>query len=251
MQYNLFFLGNAGSGKTSLAYVFNMWLKEKGLSSIICNLDPASEYFPYQPDFDIKKYVDAKKIMIEEGLGPNGAILRAVDLIDEKFCRWYNELSGAKDDFIIYDTPGQLETLLYRESGISLLSKIGKNGKTVGVYLIESRLSNSPVSLSVVMMQATITKVRLDLPLVLVISKSDLGVRDDLERLITNMEYLEAKIVKEGIGGQKDTAIFLCRALSEIPWKQRIIKVSSTLKTGLGELYDIVNEALCACGDMT
>ena len=251
MHYNLFFLGNAGSGKTSIAYVFNIWLREKGLSSIICNFDPASEYFPYAPDFDIKKYYDAKRIMIEEGLGPNGSILRAVDLIDGNFNEWHNDISRKKNDFIIYDTPGQLETLLYRDSGISLLAKIGKSGKTVGVYLIESKLSNSPVSLSVVLMQANITKVRLGLPLVLVISKSDLEIRDDIERLITDMEYLEAKIVKEGKGGQKDTAILLCRALSEIPWKQRIIKVSSTLKMGLGELYDIVNEAFCACGDIT
>jgi len=249
--YNLLFLGNAGSGKTSLAYAFNIWIREKGLSSIICNLDPASEYFPYTPDLDIKKYYDAKRIMIEEGLGPNGSILRAVDLIDENFNEWHDDLLNKKNDFIIYDTPGQLETLLYRDSGISLLSKIGKSGKAVGVYLIESRLSNSPVSLSVVLMQANITKVRLDIPLVLVISKSDLSIRNDIERLILDMKYLEAIIVKEGKGGQKDTAILLCRALSKIPWKQRIVKVSSTLGSGLGELYDIVNEAFCACGDMT
>ena len=251
MLFNLFFLGNAGSGKTSLAYVFNIWIREKGLSSIICNLDPASEYFPYIPDFDIKKYYDAKKIMIEEGLGPNGSILRAVDLINGNFDKWFSDILKKKSDFIIYDTPGQLETLLYRDSGISLLSKIGKSGKAVGVYLIESKLSNSPMSLSTVLMQANITKVRLDLPLILAISKSDLGTRDNIEQLITDMEYLEATIVKEGKGGQKDTAILLCRALSEIPWKQRIIKVSSTLNTGLGELYDIVNEAFCACGDIT
>lgn len=251
MQHNLFFLGNAGSGKTSLAYVFNTWLRESGIPSIIFNLDPALEYFPYQPDFDIREHIDTKKIMIEEGMGPNGAILRAIDLINLNFNRWYNDILGTKSDFIMYDTPGQLESLLYRESGTSLLAKIGKSGKTVGVYLIESGLSNSPVSLSVILMQAVITKVRLDLPVVLVMSKSDLGIRDDLERLITDMEYLESKVVEESEGGQKDTAILLCKALSEIPWKQRIIRVSSTLKTGLGELYDITNEAFCTCGDMT
>jgi GTPase SAR1 family protein len=252
MIFNLFFLGNAGCGKTRLAYAFNGWLRRKGLKSIICNLDPAAEYFPYTPEFDIKKYVDARKLMIDEGLGPNGAILSSVDKMDKMFKVWFKDILEYHDvDFRIFDTPGQLEILLYRNSAISLISKIGKSGRNVGVFLVEAKLVREPVSLTVLLMQANIAKVRLDMPTVLVISKADLKLRSDLEMLISDSEYLENRVVEEGVGGQKSAAILLCRALAQMPWRQRLVKVSSLKESGFRSLYEIVNEAMCVCGDLT
>jgi len=254
MQYQIIFLGNAGSGKTSLAYSFNHWLKETigaSIGSIVCNLDPASETFPYKPDFDIRKYFDAKEIMIKEGLGPNGAILRSIELMEKNLQVWIKEILKLKSDFRVYDTPGQLETLLYHESGPRLLSMLCQKNRTVGVFLVEAKLANDPVSLVTLLMQATITKVRLDLPIVLAISKADITVREDLDRLISDNNYLLEAVNKEGKGGQKDTALLLCRAFSQIPWIQRTVKVSSFTKTGFNDLYEISNEVSCACGDLS
>ncbi|MCX8188247.1 MAG: ATP/GTP-binding protein [Nitrososphaeria archaeon] len=251
MIFNIFFLGNAGCGKTRLAYAFNRWLKGRGFKSIVCNLDPAAEYFPYTPDFDIKGYVDARKLMVEEGLGPNGAILSSVDRMLKMFRVWFNDILNYDVDFRIFDTPGQLEILLYRNSAISIISKIGEKGRNVGVFLVEAKLVRDPVSLTVLLMQANITKVRLDMPTVLVISKSDLKLRNDLEMLLSNSEYLENRVVVEGVGGQKSAAILLCKALAQMPWRQRIIKVSSSKRSGFKNLYEIINEAMCVCGDLT
>ncbi|MGQ9782150.1 MAG: ATP/GTP-binding protein [Nitrososphaeria archaeon] len=251
MRYDIFFVGNAGCGKTSLAYAFNRWLNDNGVPSIVSNLDPASEYFPYTPDFDIKKFIDVRNIMVEEGLGPNGAILRAVDLMSEQVDTWIGHVDRLGGQIRVIDTPGQLEVLLYRDSGPKLFDKMCCGDRAIGVYLVESRLANDPLSLSVLLMQATITKVRLNLPLTLVVSKADLGVREDVERLLSDMRYLEDKVAEEGKSGQKDSALLLCRALSQMPWQQRYVSVSAWAKTGLKDLYDIVNEALCVCGDLT
>ncbi len=252
MIFNVFFLGNAGCGKTRLAYAFNKWLRGRRFKSIVCNLDPAAEYFPYVPEFDIKRYVDARKLMVEEGLGPNGAILSSVDRMHKIFRVWFNDILNYNDvDFRIFDTPGQLEILLYRDSAISIISKIGESGRNVGVFLVESKLVREPVSLTVLLMQANITKVRLDMPTVLVISKSDLKLRSDLEMLLSDTEYLENRVIEEGVGGQKSAAILLCRALAQMPWRQRLVKVSSLKKSGFKSLYEIINEALCVCGDLT
>lgn len=251
VAYNIFFLGNAGCGKTRLAYAFNRWLKEGGFKSIVCNLDPAAEYFPYAPEFDIRRYVDARKLMVDEGLGPNGAILLAADMMCRMFKDWFKDILKYEVDFRVFDTPGQLEILLYRDSAVSLISRIGESGRNVGVFLAEARLVRNPVSLAVLLMQANITKVRLDMPLVLVVSKSDLRLRKDLERLLSDYDYLESRIVEEGVGGQKSAAILLSRALAQMPWRQRLVKVSSLKNLGFRSLYEVVNEAMCVCGDLT
>jgi len=251
VHYNVFFVGNAGCGKTSLAYAFNRWLNDNHISSIVSNLDPASEYMPYAPDFDIKDFIDVRDVMVGEGLGPNGAILRAVDLMSEQVGSWISHVDCLGGQIRVFDTPGQLEVLLYRDSGPKLLEKVCGGSRAAGVYLVESKLANDPLSLSVLLMQATITKVRLGLPLILVISKADLGVRQDIEKLLSDTSYLEETVAKEGKGGQRDSALLLCRALSQIPWQQRYIPVSALAKTGLKELYEIVDEASCVCGDLT
>ncbi|MGC8911281.1 MAG: ATP/GTP-binding protein [Nitrososphaeria archaeon] len=251
MVYNIFFLGNAGCGKTRLAYTFTKWLRGDGFRAVVCNLDPAAEYFPYTPEFDIRRYVDARKLMVNEGLGPNGAILLATDMMYRTFKVWFNDILKYDVEFRVFDTPGQLEILLYRDSAVSLISKIGGSGKNVGVFLAEARLVRNPVSLAVLLMQANITKVRLDMPLVLAVSKSDLRLRKDIGRLLSDCEYLESRIVEEGEGGQKSAAILLCRALAQMPWRQRLVKVSSLKKSGFRSLYEIINEAMCVCGDLT
>lgn len=251
MIFNIFFLGNAGCGKTRLAYAFNKWLRGRGFKSIVCNLDPAAEYFPYAPEFDIKNYVDARKLMFEEGLGPNGAILSCVDKMHKIFSDWFNDILRFEVEFRVFDTPGQLEILLYRNSATSIISKIGGSGRNVGVFLAEAKLVRDPVPLSILLMQANIAKIRLDMPTVLVISKSDLKLRSDLGMLLSDSEYLENRVIEEGVGGQKSAAILLCKALAQMPWRQRLVKVSSLKKRGFKSLYEIINEALCVCGDLT
>ena len=50
-------------------------------SNIHCiNLDPAVKHLGYQPFLDIRQTHDYKKVMDEQRLGPNGAILTALNL---------------------------------------------------------------------------------------------------------------------------------------------------------------------------
>ncbi len=83
---NVIFLGTAGSGKTSLCNAYGDWLKtDRDQNVKFINLDPgAVEYLPYAPDFDIRNYFTVPKIMKRENLGPNGAIIRANELMLEK-----------------------------------------------------------------------------------------------------------------------------------------------------------------------
>ena len=81
MARNLYFLGTAGSGKTTMVYAFQMWMNSQGLDCVTVNLDPGAEALQYSPDLDVRDYVNMEEIMAEQGLGPNGAQVAAADMV--------------------------------------------------------------------------------------------------------------------------------------------------------------------------
>ena len=74
-MYFVFFVGTAGSGKTTLVKTFNDYLRDQQMDSTIINLDPAVESLPYTPAVDVRDYVDAYEVMEKFGLGPNLSLI--------------------------------------------------------------------------------------------------------------------------------------------------------------------------------
>ena len=72
-MHNIYFIGTAGSGKSSLVSAFQEWMTLQGLDCITVNLDPGVEFMPYEPDVDIRDWVRVGEVMRDYGLGPNGA----------------------------------------------------------------------------------------------------------------------------------------------------------------------------------
>ncbi|TLZ75697.1 MAG: GTPase, partial [Methanobacteriota archaeon] len=81
MARNLYFLGTAGSGKSTMVYAFQVWMNSQGFDCITANLDPGAESLEYAPELDVRDYVRTEEIMQEQGLGPNGAQVAAADMI--------------------------------------------------------------------------------------------------------------------------------------------------------------------------
>src|SRR5437016_13553933 len=81
MARNLYFLGTAGSGKSTMVYAFQLWMNSQGLDCVTVNLDPGAESLQYSPDLDVRDYVNLSEIMEEQDLGPNGAQVAAADMI--------------------------------------------------------------------------------------------------------------------------------------------------------------------------
>lgn len=79
-QQIYFVVGMAGSGKTS---VVNQ-LKKRISNAFVVNLDPAVYDVPYFPDIDIRQSVNYDELISQRGLGPNGAILVALNLFVSK-----------------------------------------------------------------------------------------------------------------------------------------------------------------------
>src|SRR5437667_12020832 len=81
MARNLYFLGTAGSGKSTMVCAFQLWMNSQGLDCVTVNLDPGAESLQYSADLDVRDYVNLSEIMEQQDLGPNGAEVAGADML--------------------------------------------------------------------------------------------------------------------------------------------------------------------------
>ncbi|MFX1486417.1 MAG: ATP/GTP-binding protein [Promethearchaeota archaeon] len=245
------FIGPAGSGKTSLTNSLGRWLRESGYGVNYVNFDPGCENLPYQPDFDIRTMFTTGQIMKEEQIGPNAAIIEAVRLMKEKSDEVIRNISNLEEEHILVDTPGQMDVFLFHEAGPELLRKLEKLGRVIAVFILDATFASKPSGLVVAELLANAIELYLAIPTITALNKSDMEVRDDLDRLINDPNYFEAVIKSESEGLMKDLIFSILKASSSVKGSSRTVKVSAKTGEGLDELYNIIHEVFCACGDLS
>jgi len=171
----VYITGTAGSGKSLLTSSLVSWYREKGQDAISVNLDPGVLSLPYDPDVDIRNLVDIQQIMTEYSLGPNGALVFANDLIASKLHEIQEDIDSNTADFVVVDTPGQIELFAFRESGPFIAKGLEAESKVL-LFLMDSLVATSPTSfLSLALLSASV-QLRMELPQILVLSKTDLAM---------------------------------------------------------------------------
>jgi GTPase SAR1 family protein len=250
-QLNLIILGTAGSGKSALTATFGDWIKRKTDRSVAyINLDPGSDYLPFKPDFDIREHFTITKIMRDDNLGPNGAMIRASELLSKKAAEFARAINKTKADVRIVDTPGQMEVFLFH--GGPEITKLMR-GVKVSLFMIDAKIAEKASGLILTRLLGLSTSLRLGVPAVSVLNKIDLaeGKLADIDRLLSDPEILKSRVVKEGSGLMIDLVLSLSKMLPELLPAARLVKVSAKTGEGMADLYDIVHEIFCACGDLT
>ena len=140
---NLFFVGTAGSGKSTLVGAYRDWLDDAGVDSIVINMDPGADSVPYEPDVDIREWISLDEVMQEYSLGPNGAQIVAADLMAVSIRKMMDVVNTYKTDYALIDTPGQLELFAFRESSEVTVKAFGRDDSMI-VYLSDPSLCRSP-----------------------------------------------------------------------------------------------------------
>jgi GTPase SAR1 family protein len=113
----IFITGTAGAGKSLLSSRVYEYYTKNGAFTAILNLDPGVENLPYTCEIDVRDYVDLVSIMKQYDLGPNGALIMANDLIASKIEEIQKDVNNVNPDYLVVDTPGQIELFAYRSSG--------------------------------------------------------------------------------------------------------------------------------------
>ena len=178
----IFVTGTAGSGKSMLTSKILEYYQKNGVFTSVLNLDPGVESLPYRPDVDVRDYVDIVQIMQQYDLGPNGSMIMANDLIASKIDDIQNEIHGVNPDYLIVDTPGQIELFAYRASGPFFIQNIDAGEKT-NIFLYDGTMIVSPSNFISISLLATSIKLRLGLPTINVMTKTDL-IPDKIDQVL-------------------------------------------------------------------
>ncbi|MEW6329690.1 MAG: ATP/GTP-binding protein [Candidatus Micrarchaeota archaeon] len=243
---NLFFLGTAGSGKTLLVRAFGEYLEKQGCDVRYANLDAGADFVPYSPDFDVRKLFSVAALMKKYRLGPNGAMIKSAELMVRNAKKIKKELAR-KCDFTLIDTPGQLEIFVFHSSGPEIVRHAPR---ALGIFLADATLIKKPSDLLMLHLLNIATRLRLGAPTIMAVSKADL-LKSDARKYFENPG--EARALLEGeieTGLETDLRRELARVIEGISKTQRYVATSARKREGMRELFDIINEARCACGDL-
>ena len=229
----IFISGTAGAGKSLLTSKLHEYYTKNGAFAAVLNLDPGVESVPYTCDIDVRDYVDIVSIMQQYDLGPNGALVMANDLIASKIDDIKNEVNRVNPDYLIVDTPGQIELFAYRSSGRFIVENISSEEK-VTIFLFDGALITSPVNFVSIALLATSIRLRLNLPTINVLTKTDL-IGDKSNEILewsTNLNTLEDAISKEADGDTYTLTTNILRGLNLSELTQDLIPISNVTGEG-------------------
>ena len=241
----VFVSGTAGSGKSLLSSKLYDYYTKNGAFASVLNLDPGVESMPYSCDVDVRDYVDIVSIMQQYDLGPNGSLVMAADLIASKIDEIQNQVDRVNPDYLIVDTPGQIELFAYRSSGSFLVENISSEEKT-NIFLFDGALITTPVNFVSIALLATSIRLRLNLPTVNVLTKTDL-IGADLKNILrwtTSLSSLESAIADDTDGDTYALTTNILRGLNLSGFAQGLIPISNVTGDGFVNLEGALSRIL-------
>ncbi|MCL2295840.1 MAG: ATP/GTP-binding protein [Methanomassiliicoccaceae archaeon] len=236
---NIYFVGTAGSGKSTLVKTFKQWLDDNGIDAITLNLDPGADRLAYSADIDIREWISLGEVMEEYSLGPNGAQVVAADLMAMNIHKLTAVLNEYRTKYVLIDTPGQLELFAFRESSNMIVNALGSD-KSMIAYLSDPMLCRRPNGFVSSMMLSALVQFRLQLPMINLLSKIDTLSEEESERMMNwfeNPDTLYGDFLDEDSNPQTVVGLELFKALESTGVFGEIRGVSSEEETGLEEIY--------------
>ena len=236
---SLFVTGPAGTGKSTFCGAMKEWLVTNDYDAAVINLDPGSEYIPYEAELDIRETISLSQIMSEYNLGPNGAQVVAADLLLDNLDPVIRTLRELDDYYVIFDTPGQVELFSYRPGAPLMVDRLSGH-KAMLAFISDAVISVSPSGyISQKMLYASIMS-RFFRPMIYVLNKSDLITDEDLQRISSweeSPEILSDALMDEKTPMMKDFFLSVLTSFKNSEIMSKIVPVSARDFSGLDDVY--------------
>jgi len=184
--------------------------------------------------------------MEKYGLGPNGALIMAADLIAEEAERLGREIEDLKSDMVIVDTPGQMELFAFRASGPYIANELTKEPKAI-VYLFDAVFSFNPLNYVSNMFLSAAVYNRFFVPQVHVLSKCDLLPQEEIDRIVDwsgNPKALETVIEEKMDGTRRLLSRDMMHAIYRLGLRFLLIPVSAKTNEGMINLNTALERIL-------
>ncbi|KAF8337375.1 uncharacterized protein EI90DRAFT_2644376 [Cantharellus anzutake] len=249
-------IGMAGSGKTTFVQRINAHLHQRNSPPYIVNLDPAVAHVPFDANIDIRDTVNYEEVMKQYNLGPNGGILTSLNLFTTKFDQVLNLIEKRAEtvDYVILDTPGQIEIFTWSASGAIITDAIASSLPTVVAYIIDTPRSVAPATFMSNMLYACSILYKTRLPFVLVFNKTDVTPHDFAVGWMKDFEAFQAALAERGSqvdgpnGNGEPTYMdslmtSMSLVLDEFYKHLTAVGVSSVTGEGVADFFKAVDEA--------
>ena len=239
---NLIVLGMAGSGKTTFVEKLEEEIANKDKESYIINLDPAVLDTLYEPNLDIRDTVKYKEVMVSNNLGPNGAILTCLNLFSTNIDKAISLLEPKQDlDFIVIDTPGQLEVFSWSASGKLIADSFSLIFPSILIYIIDMPRCKNPNTFSSNMLYALSIMYKMKLPLLIAFNKADIAKDSKVIEWMNDYDSL-SKVLKKNDDYMSTFSSSLSLLLNEFYKTIKFVKVSSKTGEGFDELIKMCED---------
>lgn len=241
----IFITGTAGAGKSLLTSRLLQWYKDNGVFPISLNLDPGAVNLPYDPEVDVRNYIDINVLMESYGLGPNGSLVMASDMIATKLGEIQQEVDELNPDYVIVDTPGQIELFAFRASGPYFAENLQADNKAT-IFAFDGTLVSSPINFVSISLLASSVKLRLKTAQINTLTKRDLVI----DKLKDVMDWAGSTVALEhALDGEKDAEYSLlskdlARSMGRGGFAQGMIPVSSLTMNGMVNLAAALSRTL-------
>lgn len=235
----VYFIGTAGSGKSTLTYNFKQWMNLQGLDAITVNLDPGAENLPYTPDVDIRDWISLREIMDSYGLGPNGAQIACADMLALNTSDVKKSIESFKTDYILIDTPGQLELFVFREAGKYIIKFLNPDHSIIA-YILDPALTKTASGFVSQLLLCSSTNFRLGYPQINILSKADLLSDKELDQIkdwSKDPDLLANAILTEEASLHREISEGILRLISEFGSQSKVYPTGKEDFFGIEDLY--------------
>lgn len=235
----IFITGTAGSGKSTLVLSLEERLRAFEMDVATINLDPGVLWLPYAPDVDIRDYINYERMIEDYKLGPNGALVACVDAAVNHVNEMKEELQKLGPDYVLVDTPGQMELFAYRDSGMFMASALSDNNFSV-LFLADSLFLNRVSDYVAILLLSYSINARFKAPQINCISKVDLLPKELYDRglsWISEPNLLKDAFLAESRDIKTEMSERMLDLLIDIGALGEFIFTSSNTGEGLDDLY--------------
>lgn len=205
-------------------------------------MDPGVRIIPYVPDIDIRDFIVLEEVMEEYGLGPNGGMILASDLMVNYLDDLKNEIDEYNADWVLVDTAGQLELFAFRETGPLIASSLGFGDIQRSVsFLFDANFVLRPNGfISTLLLAASVQFRFRKISQINILSKSDLLDEDQIDMVVNwsqDFKALEESTSERESGLMRELSMNLSEVFVEMGSTVELIPCTIKQEDGLDLLF--------------
>lgn len=227
-------------------------MQMNSLDAITVNLDPGVEGLPYEPDVDIRDWMRIDAVMKEHGLGPNGAQVMCADMLALEAKEVKKVIDGFRTDYVLIDTPGQIELFNFREASRVVVDTFGAD-KSAMAFLFDPILTRTPGGFVSLLLLSSTLQFRFSVPQMNILAKSDILTDQEIATVMDwtkEPEMLIDALLSADPSMHRELNVEFFKALENLGSYRGITPVSSETNSGLEDLYNIIQQTFMGGEDL-